>query len=273
MKRSTAIFMLSTAILSSSITFPIAASAAEMEVSTTKQTLSTGTIVGGVNLRDKPSLSGKVVGFVKKSTKVSIVEETNNYFYKIKTPDGKVGYISSNSKYVQVSGQVPAPIPTPSKPEPTQPSIPDSISSKIDLVISTGMKYLGTPYEYGSDRNTTLTFDCSDFTRQAFKEALGLALPSDSRKQGEWIKSNNSAVYSINKLKRGDLIFFMSYKGSSDAAYQGIDKNKERITHVAIYLGDGQMLHTYSTKSGGVKTDKLDGAWVKRFLYGGSVLK
>jgi cell wall-associated NlpC family hydrolase len=135
------------------------------------------------------------------------------------------------------------------------------------------MKYLGTPYEYGSDRNTTLTFDCSDFTRQAFKEALGLVLPSDSRKQGEWIKSNNTAVYSINKLKRGDLLFFMSYKGSSDAAYQGIDKNKERITHVAIYLGDGQILHTYSSKSGGVKTDKLDGAWVKRFLYGGSVLK
>ena len=208
MKRSTAIFMLSTAIISSSISFPFAASATGAEVSTTKQSLSTGTIVYGVNLRDKPSLSGKVVGFVKKTTKVKIIEKANKYFYKIKTSAGKVGYVSSNSKYIQVGGQVPVPIPKPPKPEPTKPTVPDSISSKINLVISTGMKYLGTPYEYGSNRKTTYTFDCSDFTRQAFKEALNIVLPSNSRKQGQFIKDNNTAVYSINKLKRGDLLFF-----------------------------------------------------------------
>lgn len=268
MKRSTAILMLSTAIFSSSIAFPLAASAAEAVA--TKP--SVGTIVSGVNLRDKPSLSGKVVGFVKKNTKVTILDQPTSYFYKVKTSDGTVGYISSSTKYIVASGQV-TPAPTPVTPQKPTPAVPDSTSKKIDQVISTGMKYFGTPYEYGSNRNQTLTFDCSAFIRNAFKEALDLILPADSRKQGEWVKSNSTAVYNINELKRGDLLFFMSYKGSSDAAYAGVDKNKERITHVAMYLGNGEILHTYSNASGGVRTDKLTGSWVKRFLYGGSVLK
>ncbi|WP_408635001.1 C40 family peptidase [Paenibacillus phocaensis] len=135
------------------------------------------------------------------------------------------------------------------------------------------MKSLGTPYEYGSSRSSTATFDCSDFVRQAYKDALGLTLPADSRQQGDYIKDNGTAVYSIDSLKRGDLVFFMSYKGSSAKSYQGIDKQKQRITHVAIYLGNGQLLHTYSKESGGVIVDQLDGAWVHRFMFGGSVLK
>ncbi|MNF00540.1 hypothetical protein D3C80_1993840 [compost metagenome] len=65
----------------------------------------------------------------------------------------------------------------------------------------------------------------------------------------------------------------MSYKGSSASAYAGVNKSTERITHVAMYLGNGKLLHTYSTKSGGVRIDTLSNSWEKRFLFGGSVLK
>lgn len=74
-------------------------------------------------------------------------------------------------------------------------------------MIQTGMKYLGTPYEFGSDRNQTNTFDCSAFTRQIFKEGAGIVLPMDSRQQGAWVKQNSQAVYDIDGLKRGDLVF------------------------------------------------------------------
>lgn len=225
----------------------------------------TGIVIYGVNLRDQPSTSGKVITMLSKGTKVNVIEQTNSYFYKVKTGSGLVGYISTSSKYLEISGQISAPAPTPA-PEP-------SANAKMELVIQTGKKYLGTPYEYGSDRNTTSTFDCSDFVRQAYREALGIVLPPDSRKQGTWIQENGTAVYSISSLKRGDLVFFMSYKGSSASNYVGKDPNKEKITHVGIYLGNGEMLHTYSTASGGVKVDKLDGSWQHRFLYGGSVLK
>ncbi|MNE34540.1 hypothetical protein D3C80_1282670 [compost metagenome] len=60
----------------------------------------------------------------------------------------------------------------------------------------------------------------------------------------------------------------MSYKGSSASAYAGVNKNTEKITHVALYLGNGQLLHTYSNKSGGVRIDTLSNSWEHRFLFG-----
>ncbi|MGG6313961.1 SH3 domain-containing protein [Paenibacillus macerans] len=342
MKRSIAITLLSAILLSSYTALPPKASAA----AASSQTITKGRIVGGVNFRDKPSLSGDVIGFLKKGSEVVVLDQSNKYFYKVQTEEGTVGYVSANDKYIEVesvavtpsqpylgwpatvsygvnmrnepstSGDVIAMLRKgtqltileqsnehfykvqtsggqigyvstidkyleingqgnpPSEPAPTPTPEPvNVISQQIEQMIQTGMKYLGTPYEFGSNRNTTTTFDCSDFTRQAYKEALGIAIPTDSRKQGSFIQDNGTAVYSIDKLKRGDLVFFMSYKGSSAKSYEGINKANERITHVAIYLGNGQLLHTYSSESGGVKLDQLDGSWVYRFMYGGSVLK
>ncbi|GIO37599.1 hypothetical protein J41TS12_24600 [Paenibacillus antibioticophila] len=242
-------------------------SAADKYISVQKAGSSTaaGVVIYGVNLRDKPSTSGKVIKMLSKGTKVTIVDQSNNYFYKVETENGLKGYVSTSSKYLEISGKVTSPTPSPS------PGTSDS--AKIEQVIRTGQKYLGTPYEYGSDRNTTDTFDCSDFVRQAYRESIGIVLPADSRKQGAWIRDNGTAVYSMDSLKRGDLVFFMSYKGSSASSYAGVNPNTERITHVGIYLGNGEILHTYSNSSGGVRKDKLTGSWKHRFLYGGSVLK
>lgn len=104
-------------------------------------------------------------------------------------------------------------------------------------------------------------------------DALNLKLPADSRQQGDWVKSNSTVVTSTSGLKRGDLMFFMDYKGNSASAYAGIDKSKARISHVAMYLGDGQIIHTYSVASGGVKVDQLSASWTNRFLFGGSVIR
>ena len=146
-------------------------------------------------------------------------------------------------------------------------------SNDIEKVIADGMKYLGTPYEFGSDRSTSKTFDCSDFTKWIFQETLGVDLPSDSRQQGDYVKQRGQAKTDWHQLKRGDLIFFMSYKGSKEADYAGVDKSTARITHVGLYLGDGKVLQTYSVKSGGVRVDSIEGtAWEYRFLFGGSVV-
>ncbi|MNI62875.1 NlpC/P60 family protein [compost metagenome] len=100
-----------------------------------------------------------------------------------------------------------------------------------------------------------------------------MTLPADSRQQGTWVKENSTAVTDLSGLKRGDLMFFMDYKGSSASAYAGIDKSTARITHVGIYLGDNKILHTYSVSSGGVRVDNLSASWMNRFLYGGSVVR
>ncbi|GKU80411.1 SH3 domain-containing C40 family peptidase [Paenibacillus sp. L3-i20] len=247
-------------------------------------------VIWGVNMRTAPSSAGTVIRMLKKGEKISIVEQANSSWYKVSDSKGKTGYISSSSKYTKLDANKPSTgtgstgsgnngnnsgssnsggtsngggTETPSKPA----------SSSAEKVISAGMKYLGTPYEFGSNRNTTTTFDCSDFIKQAFKDGVGIKLPSDSRQQGDYVKNKGNSVTSISKLKRGDLMFFMSYKGSSASSYSGINKSSQRITHVGIYLGNGQILHTYSKESGGVKTNSITGThWEHRFLFGGSAL-
>ncbi|MEK5357965.1 C40 family peptidase [Paenibacillus sp. FSL L8-0709] len=149
-----------------------------------------------------------------------------------------------------------------------------TVSTVRDKVIRQGLNYLGTPYEFGSSRNNTKTFDCSDFVRQAYLEGAGIKLPADSRSQGAYIKTNGTYTTSWRNLKPGDIMFFMSYRGSKASDYQGINKNTVRITHNGIYLGNGKVLQTYSIKSGGVRIDNIAGTqWEKRFLFGGSGLK
>lgn len=146
-------------------------------------------------------------------------------------------------------------------------------SSAVERVIAEGMQYLGTPYEYGSDRSTDKTFDCSDFVKWIFGRAADVTLPSDSEAQGRYVKEKGAVVSDWRQLQRGDLMFFMSYHGASSSAYNASAKADAAITHVALYLGNGQMLQTYSQDSGGVRIDTIDGTtWEKRFLFGGSAL-
>lgn len=233
----------------------------------------TAVILSTVRLRETPSTSGKVLGYLYKDDPVVILEETNSYWYRVQTTNGTIGYTSSSDQFIKLDGAaatpapVPTPVPTPAPtPTPAQPAV-------IEKVIASGMGYLGTPYEFGSSRTNTSTFDCSDFIRQIFMDAANLKLPADSRQQGTWVQENSIKVTDISGLKRGDLMFFMDYQGSSAAAYAGIDKSTARISHVAMYLGDGKILHTYSVSSGGVKVDNLSASWMNRFLYGGSVIR
>ncbi|MFD1775229.1 C40 family peptidase [Paenibacillus rhizophilus] len=227
----------------------------------------TAVIQSSVRLRSAPSVNSRVLSYLKEGEKVTVLEKTNAYFYRVRTADGETGYCSSQDKYITLTAAGAAP-----QPSPAAPAASPAASGAVEAVIARGMAYLGTPYEFGSSRSDTSTFDCSDFLRQIYLEAGNIKLPADSRQQGTWVKQNSSAATDISGLRRGDLMFFMSYRGSSAAAYAGIDKSAQTITHVALYLGDGQILHTYSKSSGGVRVDKLSASWTNRFLFGGSVV-
>lgn len=144
----------------------------------------------------------------------------------------------------------------------------------VENVIATGRKYLGTPYEYGSDRSTPTTFDCSDFTRWVHLYSLGMDLPKDSRSQAQYIRLYSKRHYTdIRKARRGDLLFFMPYLGPEKEKYLGIDVKKQTISHCGIYLGKGKMLHTASAQTGGVRIDRIAGMHYQwRFIMGGNVL-
>ncbi|MDR6552724.1 SH3 domain-containing C40 family peptidase [Paenibacillus qinlingensis] len=218
----------------------------------------------GVNFRTLPSSEAssgsKVIRMLAKGEDVLVTDKVNDSWYKVIDADGISGYVSTSSKYITADFSV------------IKPNMP--VAAEIEAVIDAGQVYLGTPYEFGSPRNDPSTFDCSDFVQTMFWDALRLSLPSDSASQGMYVRSEGTIVKDWTKLKRGDLLFFSSYKGSKASDYDGINVLTEPITHVGLYLGNGQMLHTYSVESGGVRVDTIAGKqWDNRFLYGGSVLK
>lgn len=217
----------------------------------------TSQVTWGVNLRKAPSSTSAIIRMISKGEKVTVVSKSGTAWLKVKDAKGNSGYISSSSKYTKnVSGNT---------------NNNSTTSSKVEKMIAAGKKYLGTPYEYSSSRSNTSTFDCSDFVRQAFIDGLGIKLPADSRAQGDYVKAKGNVKTDWTKLKRGDLMYFMSYKGTNASAYS--NKSNATITHTGIYLGNGQILHTYSKESGGVTTSKISGThWEKRFLFGGSAL-
>ena len=157
------------------------------------------------------------------------------------------------------------------KPEPKPVPKPESAPATAigDKIVAAGLKYLGTPYKFGDSRSDNRYMDCSDFTYNAYKDA-GLKIPTNSRSQRTFIETQGTPVYDVKDLKKGDLIFMMSYKGYKKSDYAGIDKSKQRITHAGIYLGDGRILHTYSKEAGGVKISQFMGtSWEYRFVMGG----
>ncbi|SDE16358.1 Cell wall-associated hydrolase, NlpC family [Paenibacillus sp. UNCCL117] len=215
-----------------------------------------GTIVSSVSFRTGPGTDDPRIRYLSAGEKVLVLDKYNDYWYNVQDQNGTVGYVSTSAKYISTAF--------------VEPYKQLNRMTAAEQVIQAGMSYMGVPYEFGSNRNDTSTFDCSDFVRQAFLDGIGQQLPGNSRTQGSYVRSIGGSQTDWRQLQRGDLMFFMSYKGSKASNYSGIDKSSATITHVGIYLGNGQVLHTYSEESGGVRIDSIAGtSWEHRFLFGG----
>ncbi|MDQ0891009.1 cell wall-associated NlpC family hydrolase [Paenibacillus sp. V4I9] len=129
---------------------------------------------------------------------------------------------------------------------------------KADHLVVKGFGFLGTPYVFGAKSDQTDSFDCSSFLRYIFI-SQGVSLPRDSRQQ-----SQLGTEVSIDQLREGDLVFFTTPKRKNKS---GID----RIGHVAVYLGNGLMLHTFRPGIG-VTISELNSSWRERLVKAKRVL-
>ena len=118
-----------------------------------------------------------------------------------------------------------------------------------DMLVGLAMQLRHVRYVRGG-RDPSTGFDCSGFVRYVFEHALGLQLPTNSASQyliGHIVRRND--------MQPGDLVFFRT----ADRRGRG------RISHVGIYLSDGQFIHS-PRRGESVRVDNLaDSYWSKRF--------
>ncbi|MDF2721512.1 MAG: hypothetical protein K0Q59_1187 [Paenibacillus sp.] len=128
-------------------------------------------------------------------------------------------------------------------------------ATRADKIVSNGLQFRGTPYVFGAASGRTSAFDCSSFTQYLYKKQ-GISLPRTSKAQ-----SKVGSYVSRSNLKKGDLVFFWTSR-----------TGKGNVGHVAIYMGNGKLLHTYK-KGVGVTTSSLSSSyWSSHYITARRVL-
>lgn len=202
-----------------------------------------------VNVRQEANTSSAIVTTVALNTEVQVYREENGWSkVKVNNVDG---YISSSllsdtkketSRSQTTSRKSSSTKTNKTTTEAATTNVP--ASGNGSAIVATAKQYLGYKYVYGGSSPST-GFDCSGFTSYVFKQH-GITLSRTSAGQ-----YGNGVAVSRANLQPGDLVMF----------------GKSSITHVAIYIGGGQIIHA-STPSTGVRIDSLSTGYYNNNYYG-----
>ncbi|WP_276348497.1 C40 family peptidase [Daejeonella sp. JGW-45] len=138
-------------------------------------------------------------------------------FYRVAFPDKRIAYIpvTKAQSYVQWER----------RPNPD-----------AEQILKSARTMLGVPYLWGG--TSAKGVDCSGFTKISFF-LNGIVLPRDASQQalvGEKVDIYEADTVNIAKslknLRPGDLLFFAG------------DKRTMRVTHTALYIGNGDFIHS-----------------------------
>jgi gamma-D-glutamyl-L-lysine dipeptidyl-peptidase len=108
----------------------------------------------------------------------------------------------------------------------------------IEQSIVLAKRFLGLPYLWGG--RSSYGYDCSGFT-QMLVRSRGINMPRDADLQAAW---EGMEVVDRKALRAGDLLFFGA----------GPDK----ITHTAMYIGEGEIIHATTHGHPVVQISRLD---------------
>lgn len=145
-------------------------------------------------------------------------------YYQVVYPDGRIGYVLKDEALEMDKWLA-------------------TRSLSADNLISSAKTMMGLPYLWGG--TSVKGVDCSGFTKTIYF-MNGYVIPRDASQQvlaGEHIEILDEQGHfepekALQNLKPADLLFFAAGKNSNPNA---------RVTHVAMYIGNGEFIHSAGT--------------------------
>ena len=172
-----------------------------------------------LRVREEPNTDCKVIMTISNGEEFELAAIEGDWV-KVDV-NGDYGYISA--EYVDVSVQLKHAYTI------AELNFGPGVSSVRVKLVQEALKYVGNRYVWGG---TSLTngADCSGYVLALYKKIAGISLPHYSGSQSKYGKAVNA-----KDAKPGDLFFYGSGKS---------------ISHVAIYIGNGQIVHASTAKTG-----------------------
>jgi cell wall-associated NlpC family hydrolase len=118
-----------------------------------------------------------------------------------------------------------------------------------ELLLTLAKRYEGGDYRRGANLETSDATDCSGFVQYVCQNFM-VELPRCSAEQANWGKTVTSQM-DFSKMLPGDLLFFRRGGG---------------VGHVGIYMGNGQMIHASSPRSGIIVTSLNQPYYLSTFV-------
>ena len=169
-----------------------------------------------LKVRKEQSTDSGIITQVGNGLDLEVIEEYDEWV-QVRTEEGDVGYVFKEFVDIHFGTT-------------TAVTLEELRSQQRQKIINYAMNFVGNPYVWGGTSLTNGT-DCSGFTMRVYQH-FGYNLNRTSGAQ-----YSNGVPVGLDELVPGDLVFYAYSNG--------------RIHHVAIYIGNGQIVHA-STESTGI---------------------
>lgn len=128
---------------------------------------------------------------------------------------------------------------------------PEESMKKRAEFVNAALSYKGTPYAYGGSSRRGM--DCSGLVCRAGIEGPGISLPRTAASLGNYAHRIDES-----ELEAGDLVFF---------------NTAGRISHVGIYIGNGEFVHSASDgpKRGVIVSKLTEPYWRRTYRFSGRI--
>jgi cell wall-associated NlpC family hydrolase len=210
-------------------------------------------IADRLNVREEPSTESKRIGYIDNGEKVKLIENQGDWL-KVEYTSDKIGYVATEFVniteefvYAKTIAEEQAEIAASKVLEERENVSEETVSEDVTItvtppsanyssnselrnsIVEYSMQFLGNKYVHGGQSLVTGT-DCSGFTSLIYKE-FGYSI---SRTPAGQLSSSGRSI-SYSEIQPGDIICY----GSSG-----------KCTHVALYIGNGQIIHSANSRKG-----------------------